>query len=340
MNVAPQIVSTRVVKTRIGAAPSTGNSTSAPCTLADPVLLLHEHGLRPRRELLHVLEELVLVGGDTEEPLLHVALLDRALAAPAEPALGLLVREHGEAGRAPVDGRLGAVRDPALEHAKEEPLVPAVVRRVAGGDLAAPRVTEPEPPQLPLHPRDVLARPGLGMDAALDGRVLRGEPESVPADRVHHVEPAHGLAARDHVGDAVVAHVADVDVAGGVRKHLEAVVLRPRGVVGHLEGARLVPPLLPAGLDRLKSSSLMVILIVRRQAVWRAGRGRRPRRRTDGRRSRRAAPASPVGRAWRNNATSAATPGDVLAAPAMADPSRADGRQGPGRRSQAVPCSP
>ena len=220
--------------------------------LPHPVLLLDEDALRPGRELRHVVEELVLVGGDPEEPLLHVALLDLVLAAPADAALGLLVGEHGQAGRAPVDRGLGPVGDAPLEHAQEEPLVPAVVLGVAGRDLAAPGVAEAEPLELALHPGDVLARPLLRVDAALDGRVLGRQAERVPADRVHHVEAAHRLAARDDVGDAVVADVPDVDVARGVGQHLEAVELGPLRVLRDLEGPLVRPPLLPARLDRLE----------------------------------------------------------------------------------------
>ena len=217
-----------------------------------PVLLLEEHAVGPGRELLHVLEELVLVGGDAQEPLLHLTLLDDTLAAPAEPALGLLVRENGLAGRTPVHGRLGPVRDAPLEHLEEEPLVPAVVRRVAGGDLAAPGIAEAEALELPLHARDVVARPLLGVHSPLDRRVLRGQAEGIPADGMQDVHPPKGLVAGDHVGDAVVADVAHVDVARGVGQHLEAVELGLLRVFRDLEGPGFGPVLLPAGLDRLE----------------------------------------------------------------------------------------
>ena len=74
---------------------------------ADPVPLLDEHAVRPAQGR-HVVEELVLVGGDAQEPLVELALLHDAVAAPAGPALGLLVGEDGLAGRAPVD--LGLLR--------------------------------------------------------------------------------------------------------------------------------------------------------------------------------------------------------------------------------------
>ena len=78
------MVSIRVVKMRMGCLAFHREVHLGARRAADPVLLLEEHALRPGRELLHVVEELVLVGGDAEEPLLHVPLLDRAVAAPAQ----------------------------------------------------------------------------------------------------------------------------------------------------------------------------------------------------------------------------------------------------------------
>ena len=223
-----------------------------PVRAADPVALLREHALRPGLQVLHVVEQLVLVGRDAQEPLLHPAFLHLALAAPADAALGLLVGQHRLAGGAPVDGGLGAVGDAALEHAQEEPLVPAVVLRVAGGDLAAPGVAEAQPLQLGLHAGDVLAGPGLRVQALLDGGVLGRQPQRVPADGVHDVEAAHALVARHHVRDGVVAHVPHVDVARRVGQHLEAIELGPRGVLVDLERAPLAPASLPARLDLLE----------------------------------------------------------------------------------------
>ena len=81
------------------------------------------------------------------------------------------------------------------------------------------------------------------------GGILGGQLEGVPADRVHHVEALHPLGSSHHVGDAVVADVAHVDVARGIGQHLQAVELGPFRVFRDLEGALLGPVLLPARLD-------------------------------------------------------------------------------------------
>ena len=151
---------------------------------------------------------------------------DRRAAAPAAAVDDLLVGEHGLAARAPVHARAPPVRQAALEHPREQPLVPAVVVGQAGRDLALPGVADAQPLELPLHVGDVLERPRLGMDVVLDRGVLGRQAERVPAERMQHVEAAHPLRARDDVADHVVADVPDVRVPGRVREHLEAVELR------------------------------------------------------------------------------------------------------------------
>ena len=217
----------------------------------DPVLLHRQHLLRPVGEALRRLEQLVGVLGDAQEPLLEVARRHLRAATPAGAVDHLLVGEHGLAARAPVHRRAAAVGEALLEHPQEEPLVPAVVLRLAGGELAAPGVADPEPLQLALHVRDVGERPRLGVELVLDRRILGRQAEGVPAERVQDVEALHPLQAGDDVADHVVADVADVRVSGGIREHLEAVELRPRSIDLDLEGAGVGPARLPLLLDGL-----------------------------------------------------------------------------------------
>ena len=107
---------------------------------------------------------------------------------------------------------------------------------------------------------DVLVRPHGGVDAVVDGGVLGGQPEGVPAHRVQHVEAAHPLEAGEHVADGVDAHVAHVDAAGRIREHLEAVVLRPAGVLGHLELLGVLPDRLPLRLDLAEGISVLAVV--------------------------------------------------------------------------------
>src|SRR5437868_2839089 len=79
----------------------------------DPLALAREDSLRPSAlDLGHMVEELVGVVGYAREPLLHLALDDGRLAAPAFAALRLLVREDDLLLRAPVQRTELAIDEP------------------------------------------------------------------------------------------------------------------------------------------------------------------------------------------------------------------------------------
>ena len=81
MNVAPQSVSGRVVKTSIGSPASVRKCHRSPLAATDPVGLQQFHRLRPidGREI----QQFIGIVGDAEEPLIQVLLDDRRLAALA-----------------------------------------------------------------------------------------------------------------------------------------------------------------------------------------------------------------------------------------------------------------
>src|SRR5213076_809207 len=95
------------------------------------------------------------------------------------------------------------------------------------------------------------------------GGVLGRQAEGIPAHRLHHVVAAHAQVAREHVAYRVVAHVAHVQPPGWVRQHRQAVELRARGVLAHLERA----PLGPVGLRGALDSRGIVALLHRGLAV-------------------------------------------------------------------------
>src|SRR5205085_10961997 len=66
---------------------------------------------------------------------------------------------------------------------------------------------------------------------------------------VEHVEAAHPFIAGQEVADRVHADVAHVDAARRVRKHLEAIELRPAGVLLDAELPGRLPARLPLGFD-------------------------------------------------------------------------------------------
>ncbi len=227
----------------------TGEAQGDSLAPADPVPLHGHHPLRPVGQGVQVVQQRLGVAGGLEEPLGELALLDLGAAPLAGALHHLLVGEHGGAGRAPVDGGVPLLGQPALEELEEDPLGPAVVAGMAGGDLPGP--VQPDPPlvELGLELLDVLQGPGQGVDAVLDGRVLGRQAEGVEAHGGEDFIALHDLPPHHHVPQDVVPAVADVEVPRGVREHVQAVVLGlGRSGVAAEEAARL-PPVPPLGLE-------------------------------------------------------------------------------------------
>ena len=221
---------------------------------ADPVSLHRQDALGPRLEQRHVVEEHVRVGRDPEQPLLELPRLDLGAAALAAAVDHLLVREHGLVVGAPLDRDVLPVREVALEEAQEEPLRPAVVLRVVGGEHPVPVDRPAEPLHLAADPLDVALGHLTRVAALPDRRVLRWKAEGVEAHRAQHLEPMPPSEVGDDLAEHVVPDVAHMELAGRVRQHLEHVrlglVVRGRIVgIRHGEGARLRPHLLPLRLD-------------------------------------------------------------------------------------------
>ena len=221
----------------------------------DPVALHRDHVLGPVLEQLEVGEQALGVLGGLEEPLLELALHDLGAAALAAAVDDLLVGEHGGVLGAPLDRRLGAVGEPLLEEAEEDPLRPAVVLGRVGRQFARPVDRDPPLAELALEGGDR----ALGRDpwrlAGFDRVVLRRQAEGVVAHRVDHLEAVAAAEVGDRVADRVALEVADVRFARGVGQHLQHVGLRLRVVVagltrvGDLPGLLLSPDLLPLALD-------------------------------------------------------------------------------------------
>ena len=218
---------------------------------ADPVALHGADRLGPALEPIEPGEQLLGVIGDPEEPLRDQAPLDRSTRAPALAVDDLLVGEHGLIDRVPVDQR-GLLVDEALpEQLQKKPLLPAVIFRPAGRELAAPVVAEAQALELGAHVLDVGVGPLGGRDAVLDGGVLGRQPEGVPAHGLQDVPAPHALVARDHIPDGVVADVPHVELPARIGEHRKAVELLAPRVLGGAEYPRLLPAALDGGLDVL-----------------------------------------------------------------------------------------
>ncbi len=251
-NVAPNSVSGRVVKTGMSrSSSSTRKRISAPSER--PIQFVWIFFVRSGQSIVwQVVEQLVGVRRDLEEPLRHVPRLDDGAAAPALPVDDVLVREHGLVVRAPVDRRLLAIDQAFLQELQEQPLRPAVVGRLVRRHLALPVDRPAHAPHLTRDRGDVALGDLERVAALADRRVLGGQPERVEAHRAQHLVAAAAPEMRDDVAHRVVEDVPHVQLPGRVREHLELVEARAlvpgRGVVD-VEGLLVLPHLLPLGLD-------------------------------------------------------------------------------------------
>ena len=237
---------------------------------ADPVALHRQHPVRPvALQRGGVRQQPVGVLGDLEVPLgQHPA--DDLVAAPLAPAVDdLLVGQHGLVVRAPVDVAALAVGQPAVVEPQEQPLVPAVVLGVAGRQPPRPVERRRVPAEGRRLRLDVLVRPVRGVGVVPDRRVLRGQPERVPPDRVQHVLPAQEPVPGHRVADRVRLGVPHVQVTRRVREHVDQVEPLAR-VIGVVAGAERVD-VRPAGLPLV----LDVARVVRLRLVGSLGRSHR-----------------------------------------------------------------
>ncbi|SIM62414.1 Uncharacterised protein [Mycobacteroides abscessus subsp. abscessus] len=216
----------------------------------DPVALHRQDPLRPvPLQLIHVLQQLVRVLGDAEVPLVQGLLGHRGAAALAGAVDDLLVGQHRLVLGAPVDRGVLAVGQAFGVELLEQPLGPAVVLGVRGVQAPGPVHGDPVALEGGRLGLDVAVGPLGRVRAVLDGGVLRGQAEGVPADRVHHVVAALHPVAGDDVAHREGLGVAHVQVPGGVGEHVQDVAAGLGAVVEGDEDPLGLPVLLPAGLQ-------------------------------------------------------------------------------------------
>ncbi|MNS75014.1 hypothetical protein D3C72_1085110 [compost metagenome] len=181
-----------------------------PFGATNPVALHGLDHLRPAFEVVDVIQQLFGVVSDLDEPLGDLFLLHRGVAAPAAVVDHLLVGQHRHVVRTPVDGGGLLVDQTLLVELGEEPLLPAVVVRLAGGKLSVPVIAQTQHLQLVLHVFDVFVGPGGRCRAVLDGGVFRRQTEGIPADGLQHILAIEPLITGDHITYGVVTHVPHV----------------------------------------------------------------------------------------------------------------------------------
>ena len=193
---------------------------------ADPVFLNGAQAIRPAgqfmqrgvEQFLGVLRDVQVVAG-------NLAPFHQRARAPSATVDHLLVGKHRLIDRIPVHDLRLAIGEAVFQTLQEEPLIPLVILRVAGGEFARPVKREAERIALRLHGADVFVGPCGGRDFRFHRSVLSGQAERVPTHRHQHVEALHALVAGEHVVDRVITHMAHVQLARRIRQHRAGVVL-------------------------------------------------------------------------------------------------------------------
>jgi len=152
--------------------------------------------------------------------------------------------------RVPVHDLGFLVGDALFEHAQEHPLVPLVVIRAAGGELAIPVDGKAERFQLHAHVIDVVPSPLGRRHLVLDRGVFSRQAKSIPAHRLHDIKALHLVKTGQYIANRVVAHMAHVQLARRVGEHRQAVILGLAAVFNGFENLVLFPFGLGGGFDR------------------------------------------------------------------------------------------
>ena len=220
--------------------------------LADPVLLHQLDLFRPAGQLVQIGQQLFGVGGNLHVIHGNFALLDERAGAPAAAIDDLLVGQHGLIDRVPIHRAIALVDQPLLEQAGKQPLLPAVVVRLAGCQLAIPVEREAQTVELPFHVIDIGIRPLRGRHVVLNGGIFRRHAKSVPAHRLQDVVAEHFVEAREHIADRVIAHVPHVQLARRVGEHRQTIIFRLAGIFDRARCAGFLPQLLGGQFDVLR----------------------------------------------------------------------------------------
>ena len=220
--------------------------------LSDPILLHSDHFLGPPRETVTILQEIVRVIGDAEKPLVQLLLDYHLTTAPAQTRLDLLVGQHGLATLAPVYGCFFSIDHPLFEHLNEEPLFPTVVFGLACGQFSVPVIAESEPLELGAHGVNIPIRPFGGVYVVCNGRIFCRHPKGIPSHGVKHVVALHTFVPRHDVPNCVIAHMSHMDVAGGIGKHFQQVILFLGRIFFHPKQLFVLPDALPLGFYKFR----------------------------------------------------------------------------------------
>ncbi len=201
---------------------------------------------------MHIIQtgqQLIGVRSDLEVVHRDFALFYQRIRTPAATINHLLVGQYGLIDRIPVNGTDFLVNDAFFVQLREQPLLPTVIVRLAGGNLARPINRQTQLSELCLHIGHVLVSPSGWRNFMLDRCVFSGHAERIPTHGLQHVFTEHTLVAGNHITDGVVAHVTHMQTSAGVGEHRQAIEGVFACLLGHFKGFLLSPVALSGGFN-------------------------------------------------------------------------------------------
>ena len=206
----------------------------------NPVALHRFHILR-ELDVVQFIEQLIGVLSHAQEPLSHILLNDLETASPAAIILHLLIGKYGITIVAPIDWSEASLNQPSLIETEEKFLIPVIILRRRRSESPPPIIRISHPFLISTNHHDVTLRHGVRMSAFLLRGIFGRHPEGIVAHRIEDILAHQTLETSHSISNGVVAYVAHVHVAGGVREHFEAVELRTRIIDFGFKEARLLP---------------------------------------------------------------------------------------------------
>ena len=161
----------------------------------------------------------------------------------------LLAGQGGVAVGAEIYRRFFLVSQVVLKKLYKEPLSPAVVLRFSRDGLAAPVEHGTHGFELAAHILDIMKCPFLGVDAPLDGGVLRRQAKGVKAHREQDIVALHAFETSAGVGWGHSVPVTDMQVSGGVGQHGQGIKFGLFNIDIGMVDAVIFPAFLPFGFD-------------------------------------------------------------------------------------------
>ncbi len=262
-SVAASRIDAKFLRSRFPVFVGDGKIDFGTVAFSNPVLLHVLDALRPV-QFIESLEQTFGVKRDAHEPLFEIAAFDFlgaaffvgtvsenffvgaddfAMLAPPDlsvivigEALGIAVGDNGFfplrfnfcGNRKFGDGAtfLQGLVEPCVIQAGKNPLGPLVILGIRRVDFLVPIVRQTEPFDLPTEIVAILLGGDCRVRSCLDGVLFSGKSKGVPAHRVQYVESLSAFVTANDICCCVTFRVSYMQArAGGIRKHVEAIIL-------------------------------------------------------------------------------------------------------------------